>query len=106
MPYHTIAADLKSHPVGTFIFIPKAKGLLLPDGRIHNGFFVVRDTGGAFRNVGYARIDLFVGDENDQENVFSRAGIHHRLPIKAFKLEGKLKKSAIHFFKNTFPGLF
>ena len=77
IPYHTIAADLESHELGSIIFIPKAKGIMLPDGRIHNGLFIVRDTGGAFRGRGFNRIDLFVGNQNDDFNVFKKAGMTH-----------------------------
>ncbi len=106
IPYHTIAADLSVYPVGTMIYMPRAEGLSLPDGRTHNGIFVVRDTGGAFRGVGAKRIDLFVGIESDRDNIFSRIGMNHRTNEKAFKLEGKRKASAQEFFKNTFPDLY
>lgn len=106
IPYHTIAADLNAHRLNSVVFIPKAKGLMLPDGRIHNGFFLVRDTGGAFRDVGFNRIDLFVGNETDQNNVFSRAGMHHRSRFKAYKLQGEMKDHALAFFKENFPTLF
>ena len=91
IPYHTIAADLEVYPVGTIIYIPRAAGIKLPNGSIHNGVFVVRDTGGAFRGVGAKRVDLFVGSEGDTNNVFSRIGMNHHTNEKAFKLNGKEK---------------
>jgi len=106
IPYHTIAADLESHELGSVIFIPKAKGLMLPDGRIHNGLFLVRDTGGAFRGRGFNRIDLFVGNQNDENNIFIKAGMSHREKFSAYKLEGHLKETAINFFTENFPTLF
>tara|TARA_B100000925_G_scaffold291892_1_gene282235 strand:- start:5290 stop:5994 length:705 start_codon:yes stop_codon:yes gene_type:complete len=106
IPYHTIAADLESHELGGVVFIPKAKGLMLPDGRIHNGLFLVRDTGGAFRGRGFNRIDLFVGNQNDENNVFIKAGMSHREKFSAYKLEGSLKQAAIDFFTENFPTLF
>ena len=106
IPYHTIAADLESHELGSVVFIPKAKGLMLPDGRIHNGLFLVRDTGGAFRGRGFNRIDLFVGNQNDENNVFIKAGMSHRLKFSAYRLEGELKEAAINFFTQNFPTLY
>ena len=105
IPYHTIAADLTVYPVGTIIHIPRAEGLKLPNGKIHNGYFIVRDTGGAFRGVGPKRVDLFVGAEGDRNNVFSRAGMNHHTDEKAFKIEGKRKVIAIEYFKREFPQL-
>ena len=101
IPYHTIAADLKSHPRNSIVFIPKAKGLIKPNGEVHNGYFLVRDTGGAFRDIGLSRIDLFVGDENDRDNIFSRAGISHLRGEKAFRIEGELKKEVNEEFKRN-----
>ena len=39
----------------------KARGIRLPDGTIHDGYFIVRDTGGAFHGIGTLMIDLFTG---------------------------------------------
>ena len=106
IPFHTIAADLESHELNSVVFIPKAKGIMLPDGRIHNGYFLVRDTGGAFRGRGFNRIDLFVGNQHDHDNVFLKAGMHHRDAFKAYRLEGEFKKAALLFFKENFPTLY
>lgn len=106
IPYHTIAADLTVYPVGTMLYIPRAEGLELSDGKIHNGIFVVRDTGGAFRDIGPKRVDLFVGTEGDRDNIFSRIGMNHHTDEKAFKLEGKRKKLAEKYFESNFPELF
>lgn len=106
IPYHTIAADLKSHPRNSVVYIPKAKGLIKPNGDVHNGYFLVRDTGGAFRDIGLSRIDLFVGDENDRDNIFSRAGISHLKGEKAFRVTGKLKDEVVEEFKQKYPNLF
>ena len=106
IPFHTIAADLESHELNSVVFIPKAKGIMLPDGRIHNGYFLVRDTGGAFRGRGFNRIDLFVGNQHDHDNVFLKAGMHHRDAFKAYRLEGDFKKAALEFFQVNFPTLY
>ncbi len=106
LPYHTIAADLSEHKVNDIIFVPRTKGLILPDGSTHNGIFVVRDTGGAFRGIGPQRVDFFIANESDSSNVFKRAGFHHKKPEKAYKLSGESKVSAIKLLKEKFPLLY
>ncbi len=58
-PYYSVAADLSIYNLGDVIFIPLLKGLRLPNGEIHNGFVIVRDTGSAIK--GYGRFDFFTG---------------------------------------------
>ncbi len=58
-PYYSVAADLSIYNLGDVIFIPLLRGVLLPNGEIHNGFVIVRDTGGAIK--GYGRFDFFTG---------------------------------------------
>ncbi len=89
LPYHTLATDNKVHAIGDIIFVPKAVGLLLPDGTKHEGYFIVRDTGGAFEGVGAQRVDMFTGLDPDYSNVFQRAGFHHKAPMNAFKIKGQ-----------------
>ena len=82
--------------------MPKAKGLQLPDGSIHNGYFIVLDTGGAFIGIGAQRVDMFVGLENDHDNVFRNAGFHHKKPTEAYKVSGNKKLEAFQLLKNKF----
>lgn len=58
-PYFSVAADLSIYHLGDVIFIPMLQGLVLPNGEIHNGFVIVRDSGGAIK--GYGRFDFFTG---------------------------------------------
>lgn len=106
LPYHTIAADNKVHKIGDIIYVPKAEGLKLPDGSIHNGYFIVRDTGGAFNGVGAQRVDLFTGMDPDYDNVFLRAGFHHKKPMKAFKISGESASYIKSLLKNQFGDLY
>lgn len=89
LPYHTIATDNKVHKIDEILYIPAAKGMQLPDGSIHDGTFIVRDTGGAFKNTGGKRVDLFVGIAPDTDNVFQRAGFDKTRPLQAFKVKGQ-----------------
>lgn len=88
LPYHTIAADNKVHKINEIIFVPAAKGIRLPDGTTHEGYFVVRDTGGAFNGIGSERVDMFTGTDPDFQNAFQKAGFHHKRPLDAFKIKG------------------
>jgi len=72
VPFRTLAADIgrtkKSEPswkgkggvvpVGTRVYIKEYKGIRLPDGTWHDGWFVVNDTGGGIFGVHF---DVFVG---------------------------------------------
>ena len=71
VPFRTIAVDPEKIPLDSWIFIPQAKGALLPDGAIHDGFFRVLDVGSAIQGF---RIDLFTSF-GDQSAVFRRNGI-------------------------------
>ena len=88
LPYHTLATDNKVHAIGDIVYIPSVVGLKLPDGSLHDGYFIVRDTGGAFNGVGAQRVDMFTGLDPDYNNAFQRAGFHHKKPIGAFKIKG------------------
>ena len=102
LSHHTIAADPKVHKVGDIIYIPDAVGIQLPNGSIHNGYFIVLDTGGAFVGIGQQRVDLFVGLQNDNKNVFKDKGFHHKKPIKAYKVTGQKWHDAFKLLKNKF----
>ncbi len=72
-PYYSVAADLNIYNVGDVIYIPAAVGLILPDGAIHDGHFIIRDAGGAIK--GYGRFDFFTGFAiGRSENPLARLG--------------------------------
>jgi murein DD-endopeptidase MepM/ murein hydrolase activator NlpD/peptidoglycan hydrolase-like protein with peptidoglycan-binding domain len=72
VPFRTLAADLGLKPrsaaawkgkgglvpVGTHVYIREYDGLQLPDGTVHDGWFIVNDTGGAIFGVHF---DVFTG---------------------------------------------
>lgn len=106
LPYHTIAADNTVHKIGDIIYVPKADGLRLPDGSIHEGFFIVRDTGGAFNGIGSQRVDLFTGIDPDYDNAFLKAGFNHTTPMSAFKIRGKSAEVIKLRLKDKFDDLY
>jgi 3D (Asp-Asp-Asp) domain-containing protein len=64
-PYRTIATDHAEIPLGSVIYIPKARGtqIKLTTGRIitHDGYFFVGDKGGAIKGN---HIDVFIGTDS------------------------------------------
>lgn len=73
-PFYSVAADTAIHPLGTVIYIPAVRGTALPDGSTHDGYFIVRDSGG---NIdGRGRFDFFTGDVGlNANNPFSNLGL-------------------------------
>lgn len=62
VPYRTLAVDPKRLPLGSVIYIPKARGvrIVLPDGQalVHDGYFLAGNQGGS---VDGSQIDVFIG---------------------------------------------
>lgn len=106
LPYHTLASDNTIHAIGEIIYIPGAVGLQLPDGTLHDGYFIVRDTGSAFTGIGAQRVDMFTGLDPDNDNVFSRAGFHHKKPMGAFKINGNSAELVKEKLKLKFGDLY
>lgn len=75
-PFRTLAADLGAYassepkyrkkgglvPAGTRVFIRELVGKRLPDGTVHDGWFLVNDTGGGIFG---AHFDVFTGSRSD-----------------------------------------
>lgn len=58
-PNFSVAADPKYHQPGDVIYVPSLAGTRLPSGELHDGYFIVKDTGGAIK--GPDRFDFFLG---------------------------------------------
>ena len=58
-PFYSVAADLKIYNLGDVIYLPAVRGVVLPNGEIHDGYFIVRDAGGG--SEGEGRFDFFTG---------------------------------------------
>ena len=72
-PYRSIAADPKFHKIGDVVYIPILKNQKLPDGEIHDGYMIVRDTGGAIKGEG--RFDFFIGFDDYHGHLFSKLNL-------------------------------
>lgn len=73
-PYFSVAADLTYYSLGDVIFVPRLQGALLPNGEIHDGYLIVRDTGSKI--IGPLRFDFFTGFLNhlSPDNPLARIG--------------------------------
>ncbi len=72
-PYRSIAADPKFHKIGDVIYVPLLKGKKLPNNETHDGYLVVRDTGGNIKGEG--RFDFFIGFDSYRGHLFSQLGL-------------------------------
>lgn len=107
LPYHTIAANNTIYPVGTILYIPDVvkRKVTLPNGDFHSGYFVVRDTGGAFTGAGPERVDLFVAGQEDHDNIFINKKIHKPSTFPSFVVIDESKEKIEKYFKDMYPGL-
>lgn len=58
-PFYSVAADLSIYNLGDVIYIPLLKGVVLPNGQLHSGYVIVRDSGSMIKGPG--RFDFFTG---------------------------------------------
>ncbi len=74
-PYRSVAADLSIYRLGDVIYMPELVGIALPNGLVHDGYLIVRDSGGSIKGVG--RFDFFTGFQNTSKkiNPFARLGL-------------------------------
>ncbi|WP_413584465.1 3D domain-containing protein [Bdellovibrio sp. HCB274] len=74
-PFHTLAADLTIYKIGEVIYVPSVIGLILPDGTMHDGYFIIRDKGSGI--MGRGRFDFYSGfmPWYDKTNPFNKIGL-------------------------------
>lgn len=80
VPFRSVAVDPKVIPLGSMVYIPAAKGTLLPDGAIHDGYFGAVDIGSLIQD---RKIDVFTSF-GDQSSYFQANGMVHAKEIEVF----------------------
>lgn len=101
-PFKSVAADLSKYPLGTVIYIADVVGLHLPNGEIHDGYFVVRDSGGDID--GFGRFDFFTGFvPTGKNNVFSNLGLGGEANFEYKVVTGSEAERVLN--QTRFPGL-
>lgn len=66
IPFKSVAVDRKQIRLGSKMYIPKFDGLILPNGKRHNGCFIAADVGSAIHTN---RIDIFSGYKSHYRKV-------------------------------------
>lgn len=101
-PFFSVAADPKFYKFGDVIYVPSLVGVELPDGQLHDGYLIVRDTGGGIE--GLNRFDFFTGYLNhlNKSNPFAKLGLGDpKTKLKYSKVTSE-KASEVRFNRN-FP---
>lgn len=103
-PYYTVAADLNYHKAGDVIFVENIKGTKLPNGEVHDGFFIVRDRGGAIK--GANRFDFYTGliHYKNEENPFTPLGFANEKASFSYRNATAAETVAVRDRRN-YPGL-
>ncbi|UOE99871.1 3D domain-containing protein [Bdellovibrio reynosensis] len=103
-PYFSVAADLKYYKPGDVIFIPRLEGAVLPNREVHDGFMIVRDSGGGV--LGQHRFDFFTGffDHRSRQNTLARLGFGDPKNRFEYRMATEAESQAVRT-KRNYPGL-
>lgn len=88
-PFYTLAADLTLYRTGDVIYMESVRGVTLPDGSKHTGYFIVRDRGRGI--IGKGRFDFYSGlySHLSDKNPFKKLGLADKTnKIQYVKLTG------------------
>lgn len=81
----TAAVDANFIPKRTVLFIKETVGLMMPDGRPHDGYWYASDTGGAIKGQ---RIDLFTGQGSQSMSPMRDVNLTSLTAVKVGKFNG------------------
>lgn len=103
-PFFSVAADLSIYKVGDVIFIPRLVGAKMPTGEVHDGFVIIRDSGGGV--TGATRFDFFTGfyDYRQKENSMAQLGFGDPVNSFEFRMATALEAQSARERRN-YPGL-
>ncbi len=73
-PYRSVAVDPTRILLGSVLFVPQAYGVTLPSGEIHDGLFFAQEA----RRASGDSLALYVGEETQSDNTFTRHKNFHR----------------------------
>ena len=80
-------SEIKKRMIGALLFMPRLRGIPLPNGKTHDGYVCAQDVGGA---IEFDRVDIFVGPlgggnpylkECRQKNPYNAAGVLGLVPF-------------------------
>jgi 3D (Asp-Asp-Asp) domain-containing protein len=100
IPYRTVAVDPRRIKIGTVLYVPSLAGIVLPSGETHDGYCFAHDTG---HGITGNRVDLFVGFEDDRDNVLTRSGrVTSYVPLRVYSVDGATATKVNDRFKERF----
>lgn len=82
VPFRSVAVDPSVIPIGSKVYIPAAKGAVLPSGEIHDGVFKAVDIGDMIKDK---KIDIFTSF-GDQSKVFTDVGMETGQIVEVYLL--------------------
>ncbi|UOF01466.1 3D domain-containing protein [Bdellovibrio reynosensis] len=103
-PFYTLAADLDIYKPGDVIYVNSVRGVQLPDGSKHTGYFVIRDMGHGIKGRG--RFDFYSGtySHKSDSNPFKKLGLaDKRTQVPFVRLTGLRAEQVLK--SRAFPGL-
>jgi hypothetical protein len=105
-PFISIAADPSKYKLGDIVYVDEVARarIKLPDGDMHQGFFIVTDTGAAIRGVG--RFDFYTGPMHysDPKNPFVQLNLQSKanrtgISFKLVKRGSQTEKQVREYYK-------
>ena len=82
----TLAVDPRIIPRRTIVFIKETVGMLMPNGRTHDGYWYASDVGGGIKG---ARVDMFTGEGSGSMRPFMSRRLNAAsitaMPVGAFQ---------------------
>lgn len=72
-PMRTLAVDPRVIPKRSIVFIEETVGMIMPNGKPHDGLWYASDIGGAIKG---AKVDLFTGSGRTSMAAFTQKGLN------------------------------
>lgn len=102
LPFHTMAVNPSLMPYRGVYYIPGTRGLTLPNGEVHDGFWFAHDTGGAFLNTS-GRIDLYV-KKTDWVSWMEHNFAESHSSIDVYRVDDRTRNQVTERYRPLFQG--
>ncbi len=89
VPFHTLAVNRNQIPYRGVYFVPGTRGLKLPNGEIHDGYWFAHDTGSAFNNT-TNRLDMYA-DRDEYWKWMEANFVPSFTPVKFYRVDDATK---------------
>ncbi|MDD2716878.1 MAG: SH3 domain-containing protein [Candidatus Wallbacteria bacterium] len=95
--FHTLAVNKKELPFGGVYYIPKTRGMKMPNGETHDGYWFAHDTGGAFTSA-HNRIDMYT-DQRKWVNWMESNLVGSLKPLEVWRVDNATKEQVYAKYK-------